>query len=874
MLLKHIRKATAKEFSEQTKRPLEAVIRFSCIYDDTVPCNIRIKNNAACFVTDMEFEKEAERSGFHKTEEGEYIKEAEQFKLEGYKSFGMVKLDDEETAYWVCRAASGEDIKLPGKLDYFQISKTEYENKILLTANMEKAAATITVQAARSRYNEEEKIRCGILGIKPKQESSLASLLSIYNDGDETESEDDERDKPERRNSGSSIMGIGSSAAQKFSKMRDIQLPAIRRNKNEEELEDDETEDESAGFKGGNRKLHIPKPALILLIVSVSLLLLFWGAGTLQKKNTGNLECMDLSQYYVVKDKNEVVLVYNGQALKKRGLFAEGHSYVTYDFVRSYLNKRLYYDDKEELMIYVTNDSIIEMHKNSRKAEINGESKQFDIMPYRTTNDGNVWISIDFISQYSAFEYTEYTNPHILVITNYSEDTETSVVKTKKNTFIRYRGNSKSPVLKSIQKGQELTVSGESENGWLKVSSLDGITGYIPASAAGEEAVKVNKKNVFHESFRHNSYTGKILMTWHQVTNTAANSNISEIINEIKGVNVISPTWFYLNDSKGGIADLGSAEYVEICHRNNILVWGLVSNLENPDIDTTDILTHTSKRKQLERNIIEAAKKYNLDGINLDFESLSNETGDSYIQFIREMSILLDGTGIVLSVDNYVPSEYTKLYDREEQAKFADYIVVMAYDEHTASSESPGSTASYPWVREGLENTLKEVPNEQVILGIPLYTRIWKTKDGTQISEAAGMESVINSINEADAEVNWDEDLKQFYAVYKDRENQLCEVWVEETASIAEKLSLMREFNIAGSAFWKVGLEPKTIWDEIIKGYSGNQSISDDSNQIPSSDVNESDSDRLTDAMDTEKNLEEDAMKENEMGILAEDEES
>ena len=75
--------------------------------------------------------------------------------------------------------------------------------------------------------------------------------------------------------------------------------------------------------------------------------------------------------------------------------------------------------------------------------------------------------------------------------------------------------------------------------------------------------------------------------------------------------------------------------------------------------------------------IISAAIQYDLDGINLDFESLNSEAvGDSCIQFIRELSLKCANNGVVLSVDNYVPSAYTAFYDREEQANFADYVVI------------------------------------------------------------------------------------------------------------------------------------------------------------------------------------------------------
>ena len=215
-------------------------------------------------------------------------------------------------------------------------------------------------------------------------------------------------------------------------------------------------------------------------------------------------------------------------------------------------------------------------------------------------------------------------------------------------------------------------------------------------------------------------------MGWHQVTVPEANSSIASVLQNSKGLNVISPTWFYLNDNDGNIANLASADYVKYCHDQDVEVWGLVSNLENSQVSTTEVLTHTSKRENLENQIIAAAIEYDLDGINLDFEALSNEAGDAYVQFIRELSIKCENNDLVLSVDNYVPSSYTEFYNRAEQAVFADYVIIMAYDEHYSGSEDIGSVSSIGFVQNGVKDTLKEVPPEQTILAVPFYSRIWE----------------------------------------------------------------------------------------------------------------------------------------------------
>ena len=323
-------------------------------------------------------------------------------------------------------------------------------------------------------------------------------------------------------------------------------------------------------------------------------------------------------------------------------------------------------------------------------------------------------------------------------------------------------------------------------------------------------------------------------MAWHQVTVPEANNNIVSVLQNTKGINVISPTWFYLNDNDGNIANLASADYVKYCHDKGIEVWGLVSNLENQEVSTTEVLTHTSKRENLENQISAAAIQYDLDGINVDFEALEAAVGEGFIQFIRELSLKCDGNGIVLSVDNYVSSEYTKFYDREEQAVFADYLIVMAYDEHYAGSKESGSVASIGFVTNGADDILAEnVPSEQVILGMPFYTRVWaekpKESDGDDAesasddyvpyelsSEACGMLSAQRLMEVNGAEKTWLEDMGQYYTEYVNN-NITYKIWFEDVRSIEEKLKVMDSHEFAGAAFWKLGLEDSTVWDTVIK---------------------------------------------------------
>ena len=311
-------------------------------------------------------------------------------------------------------------------------------------------------------------------------------------------------------------------------------------------------------------------------------------------------------------------------------------------------------------------------------------------------------------------------------------------------------------------------------------------------------------------------------MAWHQVTNQTANNQVSSVLAGTKGVNVISPTWFYLNDNEGGIAVLASSDYVSYCHENGVEVWALVSNFENADVDTTQVLNTTSSRDTLVNNLIAEAVRYNLDGINVDFEMLDEEAAPGFLQFIRELSLKCEGNDLVLSVDNYSPASYNAFYDCEEQAVFADYVVLMAYDEHYNGSEE-GSVASLGFVTQGVTDMLENVPADQLILGIPFYTRLWKltpddsAEGGVAVtSEALGMSEAESRVAANGATFQWLDDCGQYYAEYE-YEGSTYKVWIEDQNSIEKKLEVMQSNGLAGAAFWKVGYEKNTVWDTIVK---------------------------------------------------------
>ena len=572
--------------------------------------------------------------------------------------------------------------------------------------------------------------------------------------------------------------------------------------------------------------------ALIVIIVAII------GGSVLLRKYSPSKEHKDLTSYYNITADNQVAIVLNNELTSSYATLIDGHIYVDYNFVHDTLNSRFYWDHNENILLYATSRDLISAEADSNKYLITKSSVDYG-RPIVKANSDSAYIDLDFVKEYTDLTYEYIKDPNRIIITNQWGDYDTASIK--KNTAVRVKGGIKSPILKDITEASDVTVIEQGDK-WSKILTDDGIIGYVQNKRMSDVSTKTRTSDFTPDTFAHITKDFNICMAWHQVTNYSANTNIASVLSSTKGVNVISPTWFYLNDNNGNLANLASLDYVNYCHSQGVEVWALVSNLENKDADSAEVLTHTSKRQNLVNQIVSMAIQYNLDGINLDFESLNqSKVGDAYIEFVRELSIKCANNGIVLSIDNYVPTSYTAFYNRAEQANFADYVVILGYDEHYAGGDA-GSVSSIRWVKQGVADTLAEVPADQVILGMPFYTRVWQltkntsskdstdsednndTKDNDNTSDSDyDVSSKIYGMRAADALLadngvtkTWDKESGQNYAEFASGDSTF-KVWLEDASSTEERLKVMQDNKLAGASFWKLGFETSDVWNTIIK---------------------------------------------------------
>ena len=312
---------------------------------------------------------------------------------------------------------------------------------------------------------------------------------------------------------------------------------------------------------------------------------------------------------------------------------------------------------------------------------------------------------------------------------------------------------------------------------------------------------------------------GKINLTFHQVFEEVGGDYLANALRQTRMVNVVSPTWFRLTNSSGDFASLANASYVAKAHELGMDVWALITDVDSADlygveINFVELLSSSANRRHLIEGLMAQVDSYGLDGINIDFEKVRSDSGIHFVQFVRELSIETRKRGVVLSVDNYVPSEYTAHYNRREQGIVADYIIIMGYDEHYVGGGAAGSNASIGFVEDGIVNTKEVVPAEKIINAIPFYTRVWESgPDGLKASTLT-MAAEADWISRNGVSPAWVDEFCQNYAEYQ-VDGTLYQCWLEDVDSVRVKLQVMQSQGIKGVASWKLGLEVPAVWDVI-----------------------------------------------------------
>ncbi len=556
-------------------------------------------------------------------------------------------------------------------------------------------------------------------------------------------------------------------------------------------------------------------PAITAVVLIIVVIAISVGIKIMDKYSYSK-ERKDLDEYFSIESADEVPIILQDELIEESARLIEGTYYLDLATVHKYFNDRFYEDGNEGLLLLTLPQETVrsEIGSSQYRTSAGDASEEYVISRYE---GDTFYIAIDYVKKYANFSYEAFADPNHMQIYTKWEDRKTAQLT--KDTAVRYQGGVKSPILTDVAEGDTVAVIEEMEK-WSKVKTSDAFIGYVENKQLDNYSTQSPIPVTDYEEpiYTNISKPYKINLAWHAVAGTAGNDTLASALEKTKGINTISPTWFALSDNDGNFTSFATKDYVSKAHEQGIEVWGLIDNFTNKEaVDTYEVLSYTSKRTYLIGNLISTALEYDLDGINVDFEEISQDAGEHFIQFIRELSVACRANGIVLSVDNYVPTGYTDHYNRAEQGAVADYVVIMGYDEYYKGSSEAGSVASIGFVENGIKKTVEQVPAQKVINAIPFYTRIWETKGAELTSQAVGMDLAEEFVRNHNIETRWDEETCQNYGEIQEGDS-FYQVWLEDEQSIEVKLNIMQKYDIAGVAEWKLGFEKASVWD-VIENY-------------------------------------------------------
>ena len=526
-------------------------------------------------------------------------------------------------------------------------------------------------------------------------------------------------------------------------------------------------------------------------------------------------ERQDLDAYYGVQDEDDFPVIYENLVSDMHARRFDGACYMDLETVRSLLNSRFYYGTEDNVLIYCLPEEkfVARAGEKSWESDVSGVTQE-SYAPVVLDGD-TVYVALDYVKKFTNIYYAAYEGPNRVVLRN-AWGTE-KMATVRGSTNMRTLGGVKAPIIAAVEEGTEVLVLEELDD-WTRIETADGYYGYVESKYLSEvreqEMEPVTDVPEYVPQYR--SLDGKVCIAWNLTYFADSNVEIDGMLKGTKAINVLAPTWFTLSSEDGNINVKASRTYVKKAHENGMQVWGVLDNFQNDDLFVyTRFLNTLAGRQKVIDTLIEEAQSYNLDGINVDIEGLAEATDVyDFIEFVREISIACRRAGLFISVNNYVPYNYNDHYDLKEQAAFADYVIIMGYDEHIVGSEEAGSVASIGYVEYGIEEALMDVPAERLINGIPFYTIGWTTENGNVSGQTLDMAEAKAFMKEHDMKKEWNSTAGQNYAE-KESGNKLYQIWLEDKKSIETKLDLMESNGLAGLAVWRLGLETNDVWDEI-----------------------------------------------------------
>ena len=485
------------------------------------------------------------------------------------------------------------------------------------------------------------------------------------------------------------------------------------------------------------------------------------------RKYSEGTDRADRNAYYNLTVAGEGAIMLDGAILEDKCRVLNGLCYLDIETVQQYLHNRFYYTEVSREIRYTDATTVVvaPLDFSTWTSTTAGETAEFEEPYLISFTLGDVcYVALDFVEKYVPVTHQIYHEPDRVVIDSMESCKEMADIK--KDTAVRRYAGVKSVILTDALKGDQVMIlDAEQVEGWTKVATADGFVGYVKDSRIDNPKMVTTTSTLEYQEPEYTSIQldEKVRLGFHAVYNQTANGNLLQVLETAYNINVISPTWFFLNDNAGNFVSIASETYVQTAHSKGLQVWALVEDITY-DVDTYEILANSDNRAHLIDGLISTAVAYDLDGLNIDLEGIRQRDGAHFVQFLRELSIRCREEGIILSVDNYPPNQGNTYYDYKEQGIIADYVVLMNYDEHWGGSGDPGSTSSQPFVENSIHNLVEMVDPSKVINALPFYTRLWKTSGDKVTDDAIIMKAIDANVSQLGMIIDADEATGQKYA--------------------------------------------------------------------------------------------------------------
>jgi spore germination protein YaaH len=199
-----------------------------------------------------------------------------------------------------------------------------------------------------------------------------------------------------------------------------------------------------------------------------------------------------------------------------------------------------------------------------------------------------------------------------------------------------------------------------------------------------------------------------------------------------------------------------------------------------------------------------AACSLDYDGVQIDFEAVLSKDRDNFADFLHALKTRIGNKTLSVALPAHT-QDGSSAYDYARVSAIADYIVVMAYDEHWSASQ-PGSIASIEWCKKVADYALTRIDPAKLIMGMPLYGRAWSDKNPARAYKYSSISRLISE--KQISSLARENDIP--YLEYQDTIN--VRMFYEDAQSIASRMSIYGDINVQNISFWRLGQEDPEFW--------------------------------------------------------------